>query len=380
MSVWEEIVGQAEAVSVLQLAAGDSAGSGSGAMTHAWLITGPPGSGRSNLAYAFAAALLSGGAAIADSVAAQVRARSHPDLVSLSTEGIIIKLDDIREAVRRSYFAPSVAHYRVVVVEDADRMQENASNYLLKALEEPPAETVWILCAPSEADVLPTIRSRVRSVRLRTPSVESVAALLTSREGIDPAIAEQSARHAQSHIGMARRLATTPEARERREATLRATLDIRDVADAILTATSLVEWAGEDAKALGGERDEQEKGNLLRSFGIAAGGTLPPALRSQLRALEEDQKRRAKRGITDGVDRIFTDVLSLYRDVLMVQLGRTSSLINTELDREIRGVAADSDPTRTLRIMEHIHEARTRIERNVSPQLAIEAMLVSAQR
>lgn len=378
--MWDEVVGQSEAVSVLQSAVCDSAGSRSGAMTHAWLITGPPGSGRFNLAYAFVAALLSGNVEINDSTSTQVRARSHPDLVLLSTEGIIIKLDDIRETVRRSYFAPSIARYRVVLVEEADRMQENASNFLLKSLEEPPAETVWILCAPSWADVLPTIRSRVRSVRLRTPSVTVVADLLVSREGIDPTIAEQSARHSQSNISMACRLATSSEARRRREVTLRAALDIRDVADAVLTATFLVDWVSEDAKALGYKRDEQEKENLMRSFGIAAGGTIPPVLRSQLRVLEEERKRRVKRGVTDGIDRIFTDLLSLYRDVLMVQLDCTMSLINTELDCEIRALAEDFDSARVLRITEHIHEAWNRIERNVSPQLAIEAMLVSAQR
>lgn len=380
MSVWEEMVGQDEAVSVLRAAASGTAADGTSSLTHAWLLTGPPGSGRSNLAYAFATALLSGVADGDDATAAQVRARSHPDLVSLATEGSIIKVADIKDAVRRSYYAPSIARYRVVVVEDADRIDERSSNVLLKALEEPPAETIWVLCAPSEADMLPTIRSRVRSVRLKTPTVDAVTQLLVTREGIDPALAAQSARLAQSHIGMARRLATNPQARSRREATLRAVLEVRDVADAVVTASHLVEWAGEDAKAVSGERDERERENLLRSFGIAAGGTLPPALRSQLRALEDDQKRRAKRGITDGVDRIFTDVLSLYRDVLLTQLGRTDAVINTELSAEIGRVTADTTPAHTLRLMDNIHEARTRIERNVSPQLAIEAMLVSAIR
>lgn len=380
MSVWEEMVGQDEAVSVLRAAASGTAADGTSSLTHAWLLTGPPGSGRSNLAYAFATALLSGVADGDDATAAQVRARSHPDLVSLATEGSIIKVADIKDAVRRSYYAPSIARYRVVVVEDADRIDERSSNVLLKALEEPPAETIWVLCAPSEADMLPTIRSRVRSVRLKTPTVGAVTQLLVTREGIDPALAAQSARLAQSHIGMARRLATNPQARSRREATLRAVLEVRDVADAVVTASHLVEWAGEDAKAVSGERDERERENLLRSFGIASGGTLPPALRSQLRALEDDQKRRAKRGITDGVDRIFTDVLSLYRDVLLTQLGRTDAVINTELSAEIGRVTADTTPAHTLRLMDNIHEARTRIERNVSPQLAIEAMLVSAIR
>ena len=196
--MWDELTGQAEAIAIFRAAAGDStprgATIGDSAMTHSWLITGPPGSGRSNLAFAFAAALLSDGDEADEATIRQVQARTHPDLSVLSTEGVIIKMEEVRKLVASSQFSPSVSRYRVMVIEDADRMQERTSNVLLKALEEPPPRTVWILCAPSEADLIPTIRSRVRSVRLRVPDVAEVAELLERRDGVDRPTAERAAR------------------------------------------------------------------------------------------------------------------------------------------------------------------------------------------
>ncbi len=372
--IWDDLTGQAEAIRVVRAAA---AGEG---LAHSWLITGPPGSGRSTLAYAFATELLARDESDLEATAAQVAARTHPDLSVLSTEAVIIKIEDVRRLVAASQFSPSVGRYRVVVIEDADRMTERTSNVLLKALEEPPERTIWILCAPSEADLLPTIRSRVRSVRLRVPSVADVAELIARRDGISLPEAERAAREAQAHIGMAHRLATDAKARERRRRTLEIALGIRSVSGAVMGAAELLEVAGADAKAITEERDAQEREQALRSLGVDPGGTVPPALRAQLKALEEDQKRRATRSLRDGIDRILVDLMSLYRDILLLQLGVDVEPVNLAIYAELTQAAQRATPAQTLATLDAITEARERIEGNVAPALALEAMLVTAIR
>ncbi|GLK15556.1 DNA polymerase III subunit delta' [Herbiconiux flava] len=406
MTVWSDLTGQSAAIEVFRAAAESSlrprtqpqgeqheqgeqhkqgvqatdARGPADSMTHSWLITGPPGSGRSNLAYAFASALLCrfGGCGVCPDCT-QVAARTHPDLAVLATERVIISIDEVRKLVSSSQFSPSVARYRVVVIEDADRMQERTSNVLLKALEEPPERTVWILCAPSEADLLPTIRSRVRSVRLRVPSTDDVASLLQRRDGVDAVTAERAARESQSHIGMAHRLATNDDARARRAETLDLALGIRSVGDAVRGAARLLEIAGADAQAITEERDAEERAHALRSLGVEPGQAVPPALRGQMKALEDDQKRRATRSLRDGIDRILTDLLSLYRDIVLVQLGAPESveLVNEAIADRVREVAAGVDPTQTLAAMDAIADARRRIAANVAPALSLEAMLIT---
>src|SRR5690606_1512578 len=202
----------------------------------------------------------------------------------------------------------------------ADRMTEKTSNVLLKALEEPPERTIWVLCAPSEADLLPTIRSRTRALRLVTPQPSEVARLLAERDGIDHALAERAARLAQSHIGMARRLASNEEALQRREQTLDIVLSVETLGDAMSAAARLVKLAESDGAALTEQLDARERDEAMRSLGLTSGAAIPPSMRGQMRALEEDQKRRAKRSVVDGIDRILTDMLSLYRDVLITAM------------------------------------------------------------
>jgi DNA polymerase-3 subunit delta' len=371
-TVWDDVVGQEPAVAVLRDAAADRS-----KMTHAWLLTGPPGSGRSNAARAFAAALQDPSEDPRSPGCATVLAGTHPDVTFVNTEGVVIRADTVRPLVELAQRAPSQGRWRVIVIEDADRLNETSGNVLLKAIEEPPPRTVWLLCAPSPQDVLVTLRSRSRSVALRVPPVEAVAELLVRRDGIDPGVALVAARAAQSHVGVARRLARDPEARARRSAVLRIAPRVRGVGDAVLAAGELVETAQADAKAATEERDAVERQALLHSLGAEGLATIPPALRGPIRQLEEEQKRRATRAQRDVLDRAMVDLLSFYRDVLVLQLGADVHLVNAEHEESARALAGSSTPEQTVRRMDAIGEARTRLEGNVAPLLAIEAMMIA---
>lgn len=371
MSFFGEIVGQPEAVNVIERAA---EGGAEDQLAHAWLITGPPGSGRSNLALRFAAALIAQHPEERERVYEQVRARTHPDAAVLTTQKVQIGIDDVRDIVAGAHFAPSQGRHRVIVIEDADRMPERTSNVLLKALEEPPERTVWLLCAPSEADLLPTIRSRARSLRLVTPQPAHIAELLASRDGISTDLAERAARLSQNHIGMARRLATNPEVLERRNRTIELALEVQTLSEAMRVATELLKEAQADADAITAERDTAERADILRSMGIAEGAAIPAQLRSQVKALEDDQKRRATRSLRDGIDRIFTDLLSLYRDVLLVSLGSGVQLVNIEHTDRIEAKAAEWGSDVSLDAFETVETARQQLARGVTPGLVLEAM------
>jgi DNA polymerase-3 subunit delta' len=300
-----------------------------------------------------------------------VASGTHPDVSTLATERVQISIEEIRNMVSNSYLGSSMGRYRIMIIEDADRMAERSSNVLLKALEEPPVNTLWILCAPSEADLLPTIRSRVRRIGLKVPSVEAVADLLVSRNGIDPKLALQVAAESQSHIGMALRLATSTEARSRRRETLLSALNMRGVSSAMLTADQWLSIAKKDADALTAQRDEAEREQLMGTLGIASGETIPPGLRSEFKQLEEAQKRRATRSMRDGIDRILVDLLSLYRDVISVQLKAGVPLVNQDLAAGISDLAAATTPAETLEKLESIAVARKRIDANVRDLLTL---------
>ncbi len=385
MSVWVDLQGQDSVVAQLRRAAQ------SPNPTHAWLLTGPPGSGRSNAALAFAAALVCERPELAARGCGVCKAchttlaGTNADVTFIATEKTTISILEARNLVRKAHDSPSSARWRVIIVGDADRMTERTTNVLLKAIEEPPPRTIWILCAPSPADVLVTIRSRCRTLTLRLPPVNDVAALLVRRDKIEPGLALTAARAAQSHIGIARRLATDAGARERRDATVRLPLMLRDVTTAVQSAASLLELAQAEATSSNETRDAAEKSTLLRSLGAPETGTVPPPIRAQVRALEEDQKRRAKRSVTDHLDRALTDLLSFYRDVLVLQLdtqagagGATVNLVNEPLRAELLDFATHSRADTTLARMDAVNAVRRRLTTtNVAPLLALEAMAVS---
>lgn len=375
--VWAELLGQPEAIAQLEIAIRAK----SEGVYHAWLITGPPGSGRSNMAHAFAAALLCEKDGCGECKSCLMSAAgSHPDISTLATERVQISIDEVRELVASSQFGASLGRFRIMIIEDADRMQERSSNVLLKALEEPPAGTIWLLCAPSEADMLPTIRSRVRRVGLKVPAVEEVARILIERDGIESKLANQVAAEAQSHVGMARRLATSSEARSRRRETLMAALAISGVTSAVNTAERWLDIAKKDAEALTTERDEAEKTAMMRSLGLQPGDSIPANLKADLRGLEEGQKRRATRSVRDGLDRILVDLLSLYRDVLTLQISANVALVNEDLRSGITEVAHSSSAAETIHKLDAIAQARIRIDSNVRDLMVLESLAVQLRR
>jgi DNA polymerase-3 subunit delta' len=309
-----------------------------------------------------------------------VASGSHPDVLVLSTEKVIISIEEVRALVGSSHFGSSMGKYQIMIIEDADRMTERSSNVLLKALEEPPAGTIWLLCAPSEADMLPTIRSRVRRVALKQPSTQTVADLLVARDGIDPTLAMQVAAEAQGHIGMALRLASSSDARSRRTETLLSSMQIDSIPKAMATAERWLELAKKDAEALTQEREAKERDVLLATLGIPEGGTIPPGLRADIKQLEEAQKRRATRSFRDGIDRILVDLMALYRDVLTIQLSAEAELVNKDLSSELNNLALSSTATSTISKLEAMQLARVRIGANVRDLMVLESLAIQLKR
>lgn len=370
MKVWQELLGQPEAIEQLSRVVEDK----DSGFQHSWLFTGPAGSGRSTLARAFAAALQceANGCGVCTSCKL-IAADAHPDVRMLVTDKVIISIEEVRQLVQFAALGSTLGEYRIVIIEDADRMTERTSNVLLKALEEPQPKTVWILCAPSAADMLPTIRSRTRNVVLRLPSIEEVAQLLVQRDGVKEELALASARQAQQHVGMARRLAMSADARKRRMDTLRELVGIKNLSGAMATAERLLAFAKKDAESSSEEKNQQERTKLLAAYGIED-EKIPPNLRSEFRQLEENQKRRNTRALRDGIDRIFTDMESLFRDILSLQLGANSPLINQELAEEIELRASATSAENSIRVLEAISTARSRLEANVRDLVVLESL------
>lgn len=383
MTVWDSVVGQERVVAELQAAvvgAADALAGGRGeGMTHAWLFTGPPGSGRSVAARAFAAALEceDDGCGICTACRTALSG-SHADVEVVTTRLLSIGVAVARELVQWATRRPSGGRWQVVLIEDVDRLTEQAANTLLKVLEEPPPRTVWLLCAPSLEDALPTIRSRCRHVQLRTPPVAAVAELLVRRDGVDPAMAAFAARASQGHVGRAKRLATDEQARLRRNDALRLPLTLVDVGSCITAASNLVEATKEEATGQTAELDGRETDELSRALGKGTvGRQMDRTASSQLKDLEKQQKTRAKRTQLDALDRALVDLVSFYRDVLSVQLGASVPLVNEELRPAVDKLARGGPPEQTLQRIDAILECRLALEANAAPLLAVEAMTLA---
>ncbi|HJU96656.1 MAG TPA: DNA polymerase III subunit delta' [Jiangellaceae bacterium] len=382
MTVWDDVVGQT-VVPELRRTVADAAallediGAGA-AMTHAWLFTGPPGSGRSVVARAFAAALqCPDGGCGRCAECRDVRNGTHPDVVNVDTDGLSIKIKQIRELVPRAALRPSRGRWQVVVVEDADRLGEDAADAILLSVEEPPPRTVWMLCAPTPEDIVTTIRSRCRVVTLRTPPYDDVADHLVRTAGADPELAAFAARAAQGHIGRARALATDEEARARHAEVLRLPFALADLRTCLDAAAELVEAAKADAERHCDEVDSREVDQLKQALGVGAVGRRPRNVEAAVKELEREQKLRRTRVQRDSIDRALVDVMALYRDVLVLQLGAPAELVNGHIRPSIDRLARASSPESTVRRMEAVVAAREALEANAAPLLALEAMALA---
>jgi DNA polymerase-3 subunit delta' len=371
--VWAHLVGQLRTAASLEEAA-----QGHG-MTHAWLFTGPPGSGRSSAAVAFAAALQCERAGCGECHDCHtVLAGTHADVSVIRTEKLSIGVDEVRDLVRRAALAPVGRRWQVLVVEDADRLTDQACNALLKAIEEPTDRTVWMLCAPTVEDVLQTIRSRCRLVTLTTPTTADVTAFLVRTEGVDEALAASAARASQGHIGRARALARDDATRNRRREVVALPAKLTSLGDCMNAAANLNEVTKEEAEAITSALDAREKRDLDASYGVVERGRRPREYAPALAALERAQKTRAKRRHLDVVDRGLMDLVSVYRDAISVALGAPVALVNEEIRPDVELVARTSSPELNLRRIGWIFEAREQmLEFNVPVALALESMMLA---
>ena len=389
MSVFDDLVGQAPVVDQLQAAADAAARVVAGddvstaAMTHAWLFTGPPGSGRSVAARGFAAALQCEDRGCGHcSTCHQSLGGTHADVAVVVPEGLSLGVAEVRRIVAHTARRPTAGRWQVTLIEDADRMPDYASNALLKAIEEPPPRGVLLLCAPSVEDLLPTIRSRCRLVPLRTPPAQAVAEVLVRRDGVDPAMAAFAAQAAQGHIGRARRLALHEDARSERRDVLSLPRSLQGVGSALQAAKDLVDAAQAEAARLNKDRDASEKDELSTALGGGAtgkgySGSAPRGGAGALKELEKRQKSRGTRTSRDALDRALVDLAAFYRDVLLIQLGTGTTLIHGDLGEQAATIARATTAEATLRRIQAVLDCRTALDGNVAPLLAVESMALS---
>ena len=382
-SVFDDLVGQKHIADILKGAvAASRTGSASQEMTHAWVFTGPPGSGRSSAAVAFAQALICPNQGCGACNECQSAATGgHPDVEVIRTEGLSIKVEEIRELLTRVAWAPSMGGWRVVVMEDADRLTESAANALLRAIEEPGIRTVWLLCAPTLHDVLPTIRSRCRHLQLHTPSIEAVTQVLIRRDNISPTMADFAARISQGHIGRAKYLATNESVRSNRKVIMHLPLQLGSLAAAFQAAQTLVDIATTEANVSSDERDEKEVEKLQEAYGKGATGRgMATGAAKAVKELEKEQKSRATRMVRDSIDGALLDLTTFYRDVMMVQAGNNGPIINSDIRVEIESFASSLPAHTAVQKMSAILEARKHLAINTAPLVTCEALMCELAR
>ena len=377
MSVWESIIGQKPVCDMLSaIATGDSS-----KLAQSWLICGPPGSGRSNLARAFAAALESpdhGLDAEPTRVTRQVLAGTHPDVSILATDKVTIGIDEVRELITVSEQMPSTAPWRIIIIEDVDRMLDRTTNVLLKEIEEPAEHCIWLLCAPSAQDVLPTIRSRTRIVNLAVPSTQAVAGFLTSTTNVEPKVAQRAARLAEGHIGIAKLYATDERVMSDRDELVVGVLNLARASDAVLLAGNLIDNAKAQAEADANRITAGQEAEFRRINGLAPSDRIPPKLRGAFNqiAKKDDVKRLVTRRTRDVLDRALNSIASIYRDVAVLQNNAEDSvgLINLENRSSITELSVRLNRAGAVTRLDEVAHARKRLAGNGNPLLVFESL------
>lgn len=377
MSVWDSLVGQQPVIDMLsRIAQGDP-----GQITQSWLICGPPGSGRSNMARAFAAALESPDHGMNDEptrVTQQVLAGTHPDVTVLATNKVTIGIDQVREIITASEQMPATAPWRIIIIEDVDRMLERTTNVLLKEIEEPAEHCIWLLCAPSAQDVLPTIRSRTRIVNLAVPSTQAVAGFLTSTTNVEPKVAQRAARLAEGHIGIAKLYATDEQVMTDRDELVVGVLNLARASDAVLLAGSLIDNAKAQAEADASRITAGQEAEFRRINGLAPNDRIPPKLRGAFNqiAKKDDVKRLVTRRTRDVLDRALNSIASIYRDVAVLQNNAEDSvgLINLENRSSITELSVRLNRAGAVTRLDEVAHARKRLAGNGNPLLVFESL------
>ena len=377
MSVWDSLVGQKPVIDMLsRIAQGDPS-----QITQSWLICGPPGSGRSNMARAFAAALESpdhGMSAEPTRVTLQVLAGTHPDVTVLTTNKVTIGIDQVREIITTSEQMPATAPWRIIIIEDVDRMLERTTNVLLKEIEEPAEHCIWLLCAPSAQDVLPTIRSRTRIVNLAVPSTQAVAGFLTSTTNVEPKVAQRAARLAEGHIGIAKLYATDERVMSDRDELVVGVLNLARASDAVLLAGNLIDNAKAQAEADANRITAGQEAEFRRINGLAPSDRIPPKLRGAFNqiAKKDDVKRLVTRRTRDVLDRALNSIASIYRDVAVLQNNAEDSvgLINLENRSSITELSVRLNRAGAVTRLDEVAHARKRLAGNGNPLLVFESL------
>lgn len=377
MSVWDSLVGQKPVIDMLsRIAQGDPS-----QITQSWLICGPPGSGRSNMARAFAAALESpdhGMSAEPTRVTQQVLAGTHPDVTVLTTNKVTIGIDQVREIITTSEQMPATAPWRIIIIEDVDRMLERTTNVLLKEIEEPAEHCIWLLCAPSAQDVLPTIRSRTRIVNLAVPSTQAVAGFLTSTTNVEPKVAQRAARLAEGHIGIAKLYATDERVMSDRDELVVGVLNLARASDAVLLAGNLIDNAKAQAEADANRITAGQEAEFRHINGLAPSDRIPPKLRGAFNqiAKKDDVKRLVTRRTRDVLDRALNSIASIYRDVAVLQNNAEDSvgLINLENRSSITELSVRLNRSGAVTRLDEVAHARKRLAGNGNPLLVFESL------